>query len=1494
MSVIGEAAFSMFLDMLLGKLASSALNFVADYSQVHEQLKEWKSKLPYLQAVLNDAEEKQIKQEGVKNWLDDVQDLAYDVDDILDEFAYEALRLKLQQAEAEASTSKVRKLIPTCCTSYFSPTSVMFRTEMISKIKDITARLNNLASQTNLLKLREIVSEGASSKQGKKSKPLQHTSLMDETVEYVGRENEKLQILYLLKSRNTDGASVISIVGLGGMGKTTLAQLVYNDASIKDSLDHKAWVCVSDDFDAVNITKTILRSIDAGPCDDNDLNLLQVKLKEKLSGKRFLLVLDDIWNESYNDWTILRSPFGVGTKIIVTTRSQIVSSNVDPVEVFRLDKLSFDDCLCIFAQHALRARDFSRHLEFKEVGENIVRRCGGLPLAAKAMGGLLRTIMHQGPGGWEKIYESEIWDLPEEQGGVIPALRLSYYHLPSHLKRCFAYCSILPKDYEFEEEEMILLWRAEGFLQQKAKSQTKDLENQCFQDLVSRSFFQKSSKNKSRYVMHDLMNDLAQLVAGKICFKLEGDKQQKISNRTRYFSYVRGKYDGVKKFDALDQVSALRTFLPLETVSHRSYLSNVVLNDLLPRLKCLRALSLNGYSITELPDLFENSKHLRYLNFSGSLIKCLPGSLCTLYHLETLILRGCVQLEKLPSEIGNLKELHYLDIRGSYSIKGMHFGVGKLTNLQRLSDFIIGEGEGHHIREMKNLSELRGDFCLSGLENVKGQDAREARLNEKSGIDRLTLKWCRDFESDRSKEDEERVLNFLRPQKKLEQLIIENYGGAKFSAWIADSSSLKNLLSLELRNCRNCKSLPSIGRLPMLKDVLISGMNEVNKVGAEFLGENKPNVFASLETLHFEDMPYWKEWDPCEGEFSVFPKLVRFHVKNCPELLGRLPSRLHSLQKLEIKECRRLVVSISSFPSLREIEISGCEELVDTCSASGEVIPLQKVSLTELSKFSIPLERIMSRFANSEYIEIKGWMELAYLSQNGFGLVGHRFITIENCPQLVSLETEEEGQLQVDEISCIELLTIENCERLNRLPLKFLKEMRITGCPSLVCFAESNLPPTLKRLEIDSCENLKADVLNGLRLLSVGVCPKLTSIFSNAKLPTKLENLQIWFCEELECIAQEFPQTSTLQSIILWLCGKIKCLPRGLDKLTHLQTIQIYKCSNLVTFKESGPQPPSTLGELFLSSCSADVNFAVEDLPTNLTKLRISNAPKIYRSLVEGGIVDRLTSLQKLYIGGEGCSDVCFPKEDMMLPASLTDITIAYFENMEYMLSNAFQNLTSFESLSICGCSKLKALPEKDILLLEIEDCPLLKENCKRDEGREWSKIAHLPRVVIDGEEIIPQKHRQPIAKGSFQGKRRSHTDMLQLTNIAAKRPQQSLQCATKMSEQSFIDNKVTADGNLITGRDPGTSMEFALGIVKKYECLSGPWYHRTCYETIQGKIKEYGDRIDSPLFNDGGEGCSDVVSFPKEKMMLLASLTHITSLSRSYVLQRPLKPHLF
>ncbi|PPD74659.1 hypothetical protein GOBAR_DD28417 [Gossypium barbadense] len=556
---------------------------------------------------------------------------------------------------------------------------------------------------------------------------------------------------------------------------------------------------------------------------------------------------------------------------------------------------------------------------------------------------------------------------------------------------------------------------------------------------------------------------------------------------------------------------------------------------------------------------------------------------------------------------------------------------------------------------------------------------------------------CRLGELYKENEVEERVLDFLRPPKKLEQLIIENYGGVKFSSWIADSS-LKNLSSLKLRNCKNCKSLPSIGRLPLLKDLSIIGFDQVQKIGVELFGENQLNPFASLEILYFQSLPNWEEWDTCEGDEKVLklPSLRELSIKTCPQLLGRLPTHLPSF-------------------------IRGCAELVDDCSSTAkDLSSLQTMSVSNISKFNIPADRTMLRFGNSEHFEIDGWEELASLSRYGFSLVGYRFISVWRCPQLQYLEAEE-AELQPDKISCVESLLIYDCERLNRLPqvlheLIFPTVMEIGNCRSLVSFAENNLPPNLKKLRIRNCENLEYlvdekedNICNQFQLLQITECSKLSCLFSNTK-------------------------------------SGIKSLPRELDKLKQLQEIWLLSCSNLVSFEESGLLTTSfrdfvvdgcgnfgaltkcmasitSLRRFKGAHCMADISFPLEGFPANLASLAISNAPKIYRSLVEWGL-SRLTSFQELIIRGVGCSNVVsFPEEGtgMMLPPSLTRIILLEFENLEYMSSKGFQDLASLKELDIGKCPKLTSLPEKDVLLslgyLHIYRYLFLKEECSSDKG---------------------------------------------------------------------------------------------------------------------------------------------------------------------------------
>ncbi|KAF5775922.1 putative P-loop containing nucleoside triphosphate hydrolase, leucine-rich repeat domain superfamily [Helianthus annuus] len=895
---MAEAAAAALVKVIFDKLVDEAFKKYARSQNIHSELKQLGSTLSQIQALLNDASHKEITDESVRLWLNSLQHLAYDIDDVLDDVATEAMHRELTQ-ESEASTSMVRKLIPTCCTNF----SLSHR--LTPKLDSITTQLQQLYKAKAGLGL--IVKD----EKPKNNNRGNETSLLESEV--VGRESEKEKLLnkLLQDGPSKESFSILPIVGMGGVGKTTLARFLYNDTQVKGRFELHAWVCVSDDFDISKITKTIFQAVSDENKEFADLNQLQVALKEKLKDKRFLLVLDDVWSENFNDWENLVLPFhsgARGSKVIMTSRKEQLLKMLGFDNLDHLETLSSEDALSLFALHALGVDNFDSHPTLGPKGERIVEKCGRLPLALKAIGRLLRAKTDEEK--WDEVLNSKIWDsksvgdLSADWKVIFPALMLSYHELSANLKRLFAYCSLFPKDFLFDKKELVLLWLAEGFLNKSNSAKSPEcLGYEYFEELLSRSFFQQSPNEEPLFVMHDLMNDLATFVAGKFFSRDDNRMATEDLAKYRHMSFIRDEYVAYHKFEAFKRAKGLRTLLAVYVGVDQSwdkfYLSSKILVDLLPELPLLRVLSLSRFSIIEVPNSIGSLKHLRYLNLSKTNIKELPDNVGNLYNLETLLVFGCESLTKLPKSFLKLKKLRHFDMRDTPC--QLPLGIGELKSLQTLTKIIIEGNNGFAITELKGLNDLHGEISIEGLNNVQSSmHAREANLPLKA-INKLELKW--DDVSGRETLEKD-ILNELKPHSdKLKMLEVKYYKGIEFPNWVGDPS-FHQLVQVSLHGCRKCTSLPPLGRLPSLKELLIQGMDDVKVISLE-LSRTTDVTFPSLEILRFEDMSSWKVWST--NSEVMFPRLRELQIIKCPNLSD---------------------VSLEALPSLRVLKIEGCGESV--------------------------------------------------------------------------------------------------------------------------------------------------------------------------------------------------------------------------------------------------------------------------------------------------------------------------------------------------------------------------------------------------------------------------------------------------------------------------------------------------------------------------------------------------------------------------------------
>ncbi|XVF41675.1 hypothetical protein PTKIN_Ptkin01aG0299000 [Pterospermum kingtungense] len=353
-------AFSI-AENVLSKLSDIAFQEISRAWGVRNDLGKFKTTLTTIKAVLLDAEEKQAHDNQLRVWLQELKDACYDAEDVLDEFQIQALRKQLL---------KQRGIGKKVSNFFSSSNPIAFRFRMAHKIKNVTERFGEIAALKNNFHLNERHDDTSHAVRLDRE-----THSFVQAADIIGRDEDKQEIIKILMRSPRDGGdiSVLPVVGIGGLGKTALAKLVFNDECVDSHFELKMWVCVSDDFDLKRLIIKIIKaakSVD-GDCNNMDLEQLQVVLRDCLDGKRYLLILDDVWNDDNMKWNELKQLLVGGSresKIVVTTRSNQIAEMMGSIPTHKLQGLAEKESLSLFLQHAFKKGEMNQYPHLVKIG----------------------------------------------------------------------------------------------------------------------------------------------------------------------------------------------------------------------------------------------------------------------------------------------------------------------------------------------------------------------------------------------------------------------------------------------------------------------------------------------------------------------------------------------------------------------------------------------------------------------------------------------------------------------------------------------------------------------------------------------------------------------------------------------------------------------------------------------------------------------------------------------------------------------------------------------------------------------------------------------------------------------------------------------------------------------------------------------------------------------------------------------------------------------
>ncbi|KAJ3674402.1 hypothetical protein LUZ60_005018 [Juncus effusus] len=716
---MAETAILAAIKVLGGPLVNEALKHATSrasgFSRLDSRVRDIKNELHLMQAFLNEINTRGHNSETFDAWLVQVQNLAYNIQDTIDEFIYLVDHGK-----------SGRKL--SCLKLFFNkPKSLRNLRRIASQLHETEKKLKNLAAMKDQW-VSTLINTGASinpaynyNESSQRAAVSAH--FIDED-KLVGIEKNRATLTSWIYSNGLN-LSIISVWGMGGLGKTTLVTNIFKRE--KNNFDCHAWVSISQTY----MIDQLLRNLICEICESEqivsinttnmDLRKLKETLTKLLKQKKYLIILDDAWDpiavESISDTLVDNCK---GSRIVITTRNEDVASLARKEHRLHLKPLADSESWELFCRKAFQYEtEHECPSNLEEWAREIVLKCDGLPLALVSIGGML-FLRERSVVEWKRVNDQLSWELEHNPSfdRIRNILYLSFNCLPKNIKSCFLHCSMFPEDHLIERKKLIRLWIAEGFIEERGESTLEEVAEGYLIELIRRSMLQLVKKNDfgrvKRCRMHDTVRELAISLSMKenTCLLNEDDKNVKIYTSTRHLSVIKMS----KEIRHSADVPQLRTFLSFDSRLLSSFLSSILLKS-----RYLTVLDLEGLPMETLPDTIGDLFNLHYLGLRSTEIKFLPKTIEKLRNLQTIDLFNS-NIQKLPNGIGKLTKLRHLFAQRAETpsplrnISGISLPKG-LADLKELQTLQALEANAELVKELGNLTQLRSFRILNVKES---------------------------------------------------------------------------------------------------------------------------------------------------------------------------------------------------------------------------------------------------------------------------------------------------------------------------------------------------------------------------------------------------------------------------------------------------------------------------------------------------------------------------------------------------------------------------------------------------------------------------------------------------------------------------------------------------------------------------------------------------------------------------------------------------------